>query len=285
MKKIIIVIYIILITSLIGLFIYGNSKAVNYKYYTIKENISVVYEKNRRMSFNVYSESNNSMIIYPEYNSYTLRLDKLSFTLENVEIDVYESYGINVIKITADMPLLTDSELISKKCILDIVNGGESIALNLGTFSYLNSDYYERLSLDRLSGSYSNVDDFINLVGINLTLTNNYEYINGLRIGGYSFGILSKTKNNIAYDNEINIYDINPNYLNNKLDKNGYIYGIKNKMMFIPIGYNINYLTRSGYIIINLDGKDYYFDNFPFMSSDPVFYKYKNRLVEGDIYA
>ena len=100
MKRIIIILYITLVLSLIGLFIYGNSKAINYKYYTIKENISLVYEKNRRMVFNIYSEANRPMIIYPEYNSYTLRLDTVSFTLENVKVNVYDGFDINLIKAT-----------------------------------------------------------------------------------------------------------------------------------------------------------------------------------------
>ena len=285
MKRIIIILYITLVLSLVGLFVYGNSKAINYKYYTVKENISVVYEKNRRMVFNVYSDARRPMIIYPEYNSYTLRLDNVSFTLENVKIECYQSFDINLIKIEADMPELTDKELISNKCILDIINGIGTINLNLGTFSMLNSNYYENISLDTLSGSYSDVNNLFNLVGINLTLNQKYNYLEGFRIGGFVSGIISKTKSNIAYDNEINIYDIMPKYDSSKLDNDGYVVGIKNKMMFIPIGYINNYLTRSGYIVMKLDDKYYYFDNFPFMATDAQYNRYKNHLVEAEVYA
>ena len=105
------------------------------------------------------------------------------------------------------------------------------------------------------------------------------------RIGGFVRGILSKTKGNTSYDNEINILDIMPNYNPTKLDNDSYVLGIKNKMMFIPIGYNTNYLTRSGYIVAKLDDKFYYFDSFPYMTTDPQFNKYKDYLVEGEIYA
>lgn len=284
MKKIIIIMYVILILSLSFVFVYGYSKGVDYKYYTIKENNSFVYEKNRRMTFNVYSEAKNPMIIYPDYNSYTLRLDALSFTLENVTIDKYEGFDINLIKISADMPNLTDNELISKTCKLDIVNGEYSISLNMGSFSMLNSDYYEKLNIDRLSGSFSNINDFFNLVGINITLSNKYEFLKEFRIGGFVYGMINKTKSNVSYNNEINIYDIMPNYIENKIDKS-YVFGIKNKMMFIPIGYELSYLTKEGYIVINLDEKYYYFDNFPYMTTDPQFNKYKNYLTEGEIYA
>ena len=192
MKKIIILLYLILIVGLTSLYFYGNSKPVDYKIYTIKENLSYVYEKNRTMTFNLYSEINNPMIIYPEYNSYTLRLDNISYTLDGISIEVYESFDINIIKITANMPNLTDSEFYSKKCYLDIVNQEYSILLNLGTFSYLNSDYYPKLSLDSLSGSYSYIDDYFDLVGINLELTKSYEYMSEFRIGKYSVGLISK---------------------------------------------------------------------------------------------
>ena len=284
MKKIIIILYLTLITGLVSLFFYGNSKKIDHRLFTIKENISVVYEKNRYMTFNIYSEIKNPMIIYPEYNSYTLRLDKLSFTLENVSVEVVEGFDINIVKIKANMPNLTNSELYSKTCYLDIVNADYSVMLNLGTFSYLNSDYYKQIELDSLSGSYSYVDDYFNLVGINIKLSKKYEYMTEFRIGAYAIGMISKTKTNLSYDNEINIYDIIPSYIDTKIDRN-YVYGIKSNMMFIPIGYIESYLTRSGYIVITLDNINYYFDDFPYMTTDPIFTKYKNYLIEGDRYA
>lgn len=284
MKKIIITLYLIAIISITGLFFYGNSKPIKLKYYTIRENISYVYEKGRKMTFNVYSESEKPMIIYPEYNSYTLRLDNLSYTLENVVIDINKGNDINLIKIKADMPELTTSELISKKCHLDIINGEYSLDLDLGTFSMINSKYYENLKLDSLSGSYSSVNGYFNLVGINLRLTDDKEYIKNFRIGGCSIGILSKIKSKTSYESEINIYDIYPDYIETKLD-NDYVFGIKDKTMFIPIGYIMSYLTRSGYIVMEFEDKTYYFDEFPFMTTNPVYSKYNKYLTEGVLYA
>ena len=148
----------------------------------------------------------------------------------------------------------------------------------------INSELYPQLELDSLSGSYSFIDDYFNLVGLNLKLTKNAEYINELRIGRYTVGILSKAKANLQYENEINIYDIIPAYNPYKLDS-GYVYGVKSKTLFIPIGYSEKYLTRSGYIVILVDNKYYYFDNFPYMASDPSLSKYKNYLIEGEKYA
>ena len=284
MKKIIIILYLILSLGLSALFFYGNSKPVDYKLYTIKENISYAYEKNRTMTFNIYSEIKNPMIIYPEYNSYTLRLETLSHTLEEVSVEVAEGSDINIIKISAKMPNLTATELYSKSCYLDIVNAEYSIMLNLGSFSMINSEYYPKIELDSLSGSYSYIDDYFNLVGLNIKLTKPAEYISELRIGKYTVGILSKTKANLSYDNEMDIYDIIPSYDPYKLDTS-YVYGVKSKTLFIPIGYYEKYLTRGGYIVILIDNKYYYFDNFPFMVSDPSFNKYKNYLIEGEKYA
>ncbi|MBR6072630.1 MAG: hypothetical protein IKP77_07375 [Acholeplasmatales bacterium] len=284
MKKIIIVLYLISIVGISGLFFYGLSKPIKMKYYTIRENLSYVYEKGRKMTFNVYSEANNPMIIYPEYNAYTLRLDNLSFTLENVRCDLIKSTDINVIKISADMPELTDSEIISKSCILDIINGEYSLKLDVGTFSMINSKYYENLMLDNLSGSFSSVNGYFNLVGINIGLSSMKEYMKEFRIGGYSFGILSKIKSRVSYESEINIYDVIPDYIETKIDNN-YVFGIKDKEMFIPIGYKMSYLTRSGYIVVEFEDKKFYFDNFPFMTTDPVYSKYNKFLTEGVIYA
>lgn len=284
MKKIIIILYFILIIAIAFLFFYGNSKHIKLKYYTIRENLSFVYEKNRKLTFNIYSESEKPMIIYPEYNSYTLRLDNLSFTLENVEVEVIKGIDINIIKITSDMPLLTEDELISQSCTLDIINGEYSLLLDLGSFSILNSEYYENIKLDSLSGSFSNIDGFFNLVGVNLTLTDTKEYLKEFRVGGFTIGNLGKIKSRIKYENEIDIYDLMPDYIETKYDEN-YTFGIKNNMMFIPLGYKMSYLTRSGYLIFEFEDKKYYFDAFPFMTTNPDFNKYKNYLKEGEIYA
>lgn len=284
MKKIIIVLYLIAAVAISGLFFYGFSKPINLRYYTIRENISYVYEKGRKMTFNVYSEADKPMIIYPEYNSYTLRLDNLSFTLENVRCDLVTGSDTNIIKINADMPEMTDKELISKSCILDIINGEYSLKLDMGTFSIINSNYLENLKLDKLSGSFSSVNGYFNLVGINLGLTDLKEYLKEFRIGGYAYGILSKTKSRAFYESEINIYDIMPDYVETKIDDD-YVFGIKDKEMFIPIGYQMSYLTRAGYIVMEFEDKKYYFDNFPFMTTDPIYSKYNKYLTEGVIYA
>ena len=284
MKKIIIIIYLVLIVSISGVMVYANSKSITSKFYTIRENYSYVYENDRKMTFNVYSTSNDTMIMYPEYNSYTLRLDKLSHTLENVKVDVLESNEINVIKITCDMPKLTDSELVSSTCKLDIINGEYSLLLDMGTFTMLDSKYYPNIVIDGLSGSYSSINGYINLVGINITLNGEYEYMNEFRLGYFTSGIISKTKSKVSYGNEIAIYDIMPDYVETRIDNN-YTYGVKDKMMFIPMGYRMSYLSRSGYLIMSFDNKYYYFDNFPFMATDPIFNNYKNYLTEGVIYA
>ncbi len=284
MKKIIIVLYLVLAISIAGIFVYGNSKRIELKFYTIRENYSYVYDDNRYMTFNVYSKANDPMIIYPEYNSYTIRLDNLTYTLENVSVQMYETSDINIIKITAPLPKITNNEIISSSFKLDIKNGEYSLLLDLGTFSMIDNKYYPNLVLDGLSGSYSDINGYTNLVGINLLLNEEYEYINDFRIGGFTGGIISKSKSKVNYPNEINIYEIMPDYIETKIDSD-YTYGIKDKMMFIPVGYKMTYLTRSGYIVIKLDGKNYYFDNFPYMTTDPVFIKYKNYLTEGEIYA
>ena len=52
--------------------------------------------------------------------------------------------------------------------------------------------------------------------------------------------------------------------------------------MFIPLGYVSNYFTRSGYFVIKLDNVSYYFDNWSFMTTDPIVDKYKNSFVKGE---
>lgn len=280
MKKILIPIYSFLILSLIIVLIVGSNKEIDFEFYSIKENYSFVEADNRRMSFNVYSKTEKPLISYPERNNYHVKLDSQSFDLENVKIENNGFGDKYLIKITSDVPDITDDEYISLSFKLIINNASYKLELDMGSFSIIDSKSKNLLSLDNLSGSYSKRDNIPFLCGLNLKFTNDYDYLTQVRIGGLSYGILSRAKFDVKLNNEIDINNYISNYNYSKIEED-YPIGLKSNILFIPLGYMNDYLIRSGYIVFNLDGNSYYFDCWPFMTTDPTFNDFNNKLDKG----
>lgn len=277
MKKILIPIYFLLFLGSILVIVIGSNKKIDIEFYTIKENYSYVESSDRYMNFNVISKTDKPLISYPKLNSYQIKLDSQSFDLDDVECDITPYGEYYLCKYKAKIPHLTDTEYISKTFNLVIINGSYKLILDLGSLSILNPNSLPLIALDKLSGSFSNN----NLCGINISLSNDYDYINQFRIGGMAYGTLSRILFDTKLDNEIDIDDYVLNYNPNKVEED-YLAGLKSKTMFIPLGYVSNYFTRSGYFVIKLDNVSYYFDNWSFMTTDPIVDKYKNSFVKGE---
>ncbi len=280
MKKILIPSYLLLLIGVILVIAIGNNKRIDIEFYTIKENHSYIEDGERYMTFNVISKTDMPLISYPKLNSYQVKLDSQSFDLEDVKCDMFNYGEYYLCKIKSKIPDITDSEYISSTCNLIINNGAYRVELDMGTFSILDPNSMPQISLDRLSGSYSiSTKQFLS--GVNLTLTNDYHYINQFRIGGMAYGMLSRILFDTKLDNEIDIDDYVINYNSSKVEED-YIAGIKSKQMFIPLGYVSFNLIRNGYFVIRLDGNDYYFDNWAFMTTDPLLERFKDSLVKGE---
>ena len=277
MKKILIPIYLLLFVGSILVIVLGSKKKIDIEFYTIKENYSYVESSDRYMNFNIISKTDKPLISYPKLNSYQIKLDSQSFDLDDIECDVTTYGEYYLCKYKAKIPHLTETEYISKTCNLIIINGSYKLVLDLGSFSIINPNYLPLIAIDKLSGSFSNN----NLCGINISLSKKYDYVNQFRIGGMAYGTLSRILFDTKLDNEIDIDDYVLNYNPNKVEED-YLAGLKSKTMFIPLGYISNYFTRSGYFVIKLDNVSYYFDNWSFMTTDPVVDKYKNSFQKGE---
>ena len=277
MKKILIPIYFVLFLGSILVIVLGNNKKIDIEFYTIKENYSYVEASDRYMTFNVISKTDMPLISYPSQNRYQVKLDSQAFDLEDIECNVSNYGDYYLCKFKTKIPDITNTEYISESFKLIITNGSYTLNLDMGTFSIIDSKFLPLISIDKLSGSYSNN----NLCGINLGLSANYEYINQFRIGGMAYGMISRILFDTKLDNEIDINDYILNYNPNRVEDD-YVAGIKSKSMFIPIGYVSNNLTRNGYFVIKLDNKSYYFDNWAFMTTDPIYDKFKNSFIKGE---
>lgn len=277
--SLIFLIFGIIIGFIIVIYI-SNKKDISDEYYTILENKSYVIKDNRRINFTIYSKKDESLITYEKENKYYLILEDMTYLLEDVTINKYDLDDIYLYKLDAKLPLLPKS--ISSTLYLRIDNLRFSLLLNYGTISLLNPKEYELLSVDDLYASYSVINGIKRIVGINITLSNNYTILENLSIGNYAKGYLSKVIFEEKLNYEIDIYDYLKEYKYNQIEEN-YRVNLKSKTLFIPISQKNDYITKEGYLTFLLDKKKYYLDTFSFMIGELDINTYDNLISKGVI--
>lgn len=268
------------IVGIISIIVVFNNKKTVEGYHTVLESKSYVCEENRRMTFNVYSETYQSLINDTKHSNYILKMSELSFELENVEVKRYKLDDITLIKIYADLPQVSRT-ISSDSAKLIIVTTRYQLSLKLGTISILALDEYELLGVDRLYGTYSVVEGVKHLVGVNIKFSQKFNKIRDFKIGEYSYGNLNQMVESNEIPNEINIIDLIPNYNIYRVERTS-DKDISDKTYFIPINYITLAIIREGYITVVLDDKKYYIDMFSFMSNDFDYETYKDIMKDGE---
>ena len=277
---IIITLCIIAITSIIFIIICSVNKNINEGYHTVLESKSYVYEKDRKMTFNVYSDTYDTLIADNTNNQYVLQLNNLSYELENVEVRKYKIPESTLLKIEADIPIISDS-VSSDSAKLIIYTPNKTVTLRLGTISILNPTKYKLLGVDRLYASYCIVDGYKQLVGINIKFKEHYDSIEDFKLGEYAIGNL-RLMTNENYDNEINIQAIIPSYNIYRVERVAGV-SVNKDSYFIPINYISLMLIRESYISLRINNENYYIDTFSFMTNDLSYEEYKNIMKDGEI--
>ena len=277
---IIVTLCIIAITSIIFIIICSVNKNINEGYHTVLESKSYVYEKDRKMTFNVYSDTYDTLIADNTNNQYVLQLNNLSYELENVEVRKYKIPESTLLKIEADIPIISDS-VSSDSAKLIIYTPNKTVTLRLGAISILNPTKYKLLGVDRLYASYCIVDGYKQLVGINIKFKEHYDSIEDFKLGEYAIGNL-RLMTNENYDNEINIQAIIPSYNIYRVERVTGV-SVNKDSYFIPINYISLMLIRESYISLRINNENYYIDTFSFMTNDLSYEEYKNIMKDGEI--
>lgn len=284
MKKIkiliIIILSIVLVTTITLIIVFSNMKKTKEGYHTILENKSYVYEENRKMTFNVYSDTKVSIIGDVNNNSYILELGSLTYTLDNISVRSYGIPNSYLFKIDADIPNVS-GVVSSDLAKLIIYTSKNIITLKLGSISILNPNEYELLGFDRLYASYCMVDGYKQLVGINIKFNKKYDIISDFKIGEYCYGNLNQIRME-NYENEIDIKSLIPEYNITRVE-NSKAFNILNTSYFIPINYTSLMIIKEGYITLKINNVKYYIDTFSFMTNDLDYDTYKDVMKEGII--
>ena len=281
MKKIIIFIFILLISILsITIYFSYQKKSMN-DYFIIKQNKSYVYKENEELSFELYSYKNNSLITFKDENEYFICYEDNIINLVDVSINEYYQNDIYLIKIKSKMPEVFKNGIIIKDLILKINNDKFSFMANMGSLSILDPTNYELLSINDLYASYSYINNNLMLVGINISLTKEYRTLSDFKIGNFTSSLLSLALKDSLYDNEIEIKKILPSYDPTEIEIK--TIDLKSNTYFIPITYIEYNVIKEGYITLKLDDKLYYLDTFSFITNDLIFNDYKNLSRSANI--
>ena len=233
MKKIIGIIFSSFLILIILLLVYSNHKKVKLEFYSPKESKAYVTLAKRELTFDIYSFDQESLITYKEQNIYTLYLDNMSFVLDDIRVSEFDLKDYKIIRIYSKMPNIPYSEYNSDTSILEIKNPKYTLKLSYGSMSFLKEDTYPLLSIDDLYGSYSYMNNTLIMCGINITLTNKYSYISSVRIGFFSYGVLSNVLFDTFLDNICEIDKVIGNYNPKRVELSNPISFSSNKL-FIP---------------------------------------------------
>lgn len=283
MKKILGILFFVLIGCVFILYILSGNKNIKDEFYTILESKGYVIDEDREISFDIYSKRENTLIENPLNNEYVLELDNMKIKLLDIHIDTLKiKDDLYLIKLYASMPKFNEIEYKSHKQTLVITNLKYTLSLEYGEISFLNPKDYKLLSLDTLYGSYIHYNEGLLLAGINLKFHFDYEYLINFSIG-VGYGILSKSRSDLLLDNLIDIPSMGYSYKPNKIEEN-YLLSLKSNTYFIPVGYKNIGIVRSSYITLELDLEKYYFDSFSFMTNNLDLDEYRGYERMGEIF-
>lgn len=280
MKKIYSLIILIIIV-IIGFIIYLNiGREESDSFYAIKEAKGYILKDDSKLHIDIYSKLDKSIITYVDDNSYQIKNNELIYNLENVEIKTSKIGDLYVNRIDADLIKSSNDLLIIDDAILSIKNKSFTLNINIGYISILNPKDYSLLSFNNYYGSYAYINGALELVGINLELTNKYNKLSNFNIGDFAKGNLKNIKYNL-YENEIDIKTIIPKY--NLYNNDNLEISLEKNVLFIPISYIKLLMIKETYITLSLDDTLFYIDHFSFISNALDYHDYKDLLEEGNI--
>lgn len=286
MKKIVFFISLTFVILLsVTLFISLNKKVTeSIRVYSIPKSYCYKYKDERRISFEIYINDDDSIIDLVEQNTYRIINGKSYFNLSNVNVEIeynsiYNNEEYYKYIITSD--ILNVGNINIKNCYLEIINHNFTILINIGSFRIFQNEYKE-LSYTELYGNYTYLNNELYLTGITITLDGNYSKIYSLIIGE-GFGNLDYIESDIYKDNEIELYELNHKIIDSKKNYDGIELNSSFDTYFIPISYNDYYLITNSAILINIDHENYYIDNFQYIFTNISFNTFEAILLKGEI--
>lgn len=288
MKKFVLGITISACIALITIFVLSKNKNVENEdiYYTIPRNLSYHYEKNKKMSFDIFMNNESSLIEFPEENSYFLVEEQNSYQLNGVEVRKEKDYisSENVFykyTITCDLLHLLEEDMIFKDCYLQIQNDTFTLEVYIGYVEIFNEEYSPLVFTD-LYGNYAYVQGELHLIGITIQLDSSYKRLKQVIIGN-AFVPLSYIEQDQLYDSERLESSLKHSVIMDKKSQEEYSLNSKQNYYFMPISYPKLALITSGCVVLEIDGEKYYIEDFTYLANDISIASYPHIKREGKI--
>ncbi len=279
MKKIALFVLILFTVGITALLFYSNFKTVELEVYSILESTGYVYEDDRNINFNLYSNQKNPAFIYTNENIYSLESNSSFLLLSEVQCETFEVKNGYIHKFSAKIPDLSTT-LILNNSKLKVKNKAYELNISIGNISIYDHTNIELFDFDLFNGVYSKINNTNILVGLTIK-PNFYGKVSKISVGDFAYGKLDSVIPNVKYENEIKIYDIIPNYTMIGLNNSSFIFD--DNSYFIPLVYSKKTIINKSYVEITLNSKKYYIDQFPFMVTDNPYDDFKERGIKGEI--
>ena len=255
------------------------------KVFTIPQSRIYSYSAEKRMTIEYYTNETNSLIDFPENNSYKLKSVSNYYELNAVEITKNINYQtkeeiIYLNTLSCQILGSSDSDFILNDCHLLISNQIYSIDLEIGYLAIYGE--CKSLGFSDLYGNYSYLNGELHLVGITICLKGDYKYLNEVDLG-LAYGNLNLIQEDIFYPSEITNYAEEFSALEEEINYNPYPLKAKNNYYFIPLSYHKLALIKVTAIIFIIDGNRYLLEDFCYLFNDTLYRQYPKISVEGYI--
>lgn len=288
MKKLIFGVTLCMLVLLVTICILSKSKNVTEddQYYTIPRILTYHYEKNKRMRFELFINNENNLIEFPEENSYFLVDEKSSYQLSDVEITKEKNYiskeeAFYKYIITAGLLNFSKEDMIFPNCFLRIKNGTFTLECPIGYVAIYKNDYPE-LDFTDLYGNYAYIKGELHLVGITIQLKESYKILNEVKIGP-AYVPLQNIEKDMLYDSERLQGSLKHSVIAEKEVEDVFLLKARQNYYFLPVSYSNLALFTSGCILINVDGKTCYIEDFTYLANDICLSDYNQTKKEGKI--
>ncbi|MDE6047465.1 MAG: hypothetical protein K2F56_02435, partial [Anaeroplasmataceae bacterium] len=267
-----------------------NKKTVNEDiYYTIPRILTYHYEENKKMCFEVFGNNENTLIEFVEENSYYLIDDKSSYQLQDVLVTKEKDYTTKEETffkyiISCNLLHISNEDMIFNDCSLKVVNDTFTLECYIGDIAIYHGDYHP-LEFNDLYGNYAYIHGELHMVGFTIQLDEMYKKLSNISIGP-AYVDLTQIEQDQLYDSERLEASLKHTLLAEKKKQDPFKLNAKQNYYFMPISYPNLALFTTGCILIELDGKTYYIEDFTYLANDISILNYKNSKREGKmIYA
>ncbi|MCM1130568.1 MAG: hypothetical protein NC087_07495 [Anaeroplasma bactoclasticum] len=288
MKKLVFGITSLMFILLVTIWVLSKGKTVTEKdqYFTIPRILTYHYDEDKRMSFEIFINNENSLIEFPLENSYFLVNNNSSYQLKDIEVskkkntiskeDIFYKYTI-----TSSLLNVSKDDMVFDSCSLRIKNDAFTLECLIGYVGIYRKDY-PKLDFTDLYGNYAYMDGELHLVGITIQLNADYKSLENVQIGS-AFVPLRYIEEDVLYDSERTKGSLKHSVIATKEVEKIFLLEAKQNYYFLPISYSNLQLFTSGCILITIDGETHYIEDFTYLANDIYISDYNQTKKEGKI--